>query len=101
MKTSFHTATFILLSIFSLAETIGLKIWERAMSLHAKCSLPVFVRSSKTSLAQAPDYFLGLAVICVLLDYRSTFPKAPAKSIKSRISSNSSPGSTEKWASFC
>lgn len=36
-------ATFILLSIFSLVETISLQIWERPLSWHAKCSLPVSV----------------------------------------------------------
>ena len=39
--TSLHTATFILLSIFSLVEAISVKIWERPLSWHAKCSLPV------------------------------------------------------------
>ena len=43
-----HTTTFIFLSLFSLVETIRLKIWERPMSWPAKCSLPVAVRGSKT-----------------------------------------------------
>jgi len=41
----------ILLSIFSIGETISLKIRERPLSWRAKCSLPVSVRGSKTSLA--------------------------------------------------
>ena len=47
--TCLHTTRFIL-SIFSLAETISLKIWERLLSWHAKCSFPVAVRSSKCRL---------------------------------------------------
>ena len=34
------TTVFTLLSIFSLTETISLKIWERTLSRYAKCSLP-------------------------------------------------------------
>ena len=46
--TCLDTTTFILLSVFSLVETISLKIWERPLSWRAKCSLPVAVRGSKT-----------------------------------------------------
>ena len=49
--TFLHTNTFILLTIFSLGESISLKIWERSLSWHAKCSLPVSIRGSKTSHA--------------------------------------------------
>ena len=50
-STCLHITTFLLLSIFSFAEEISLKIWDRPLSWHAKCSLPVSVRDSKTSLA--------------------------------------------------
>ena len=40
----FHTATVILLSIFSLVQTIS---WERPLSWHAKCLIPVSVRGSE------------------------------------------------------
>ena len=46
-----HTTIFILLSIFSIGETISLKIRERPLSWRAKCLVPVSVRGSKTSLA--------------------------------------------------
>ena len=45
-----HTTTFVLLSMFSLVETISLKICARLITRHAKCSLPVSVRGSKTPL---------------------------------------------------
>ena len=48
-----HTSTFILLSIFSLVETLCLKIWEKSLSCHARCSPLVSVRGSKVSLAWA------------------------------------------------
>ena len=35
----------------SLVETISLKSWKAALPWHAKCSLPVPVRGSKTSLS--------------------------------------------------
>ena len=38
------TTTFILLGIFSLVETISLKIWVGPLSQRAKCPLPVSVR---------------------------------------------------------
>ena len=46
--TCLHTTAFILLRIFSLVETISLKIWERPLR-NAKCSLPISIRYSKTS----------------------------------------------------
>ena len=46
-----HTTIFILFSIFSIGETISLKIRERPLSWRAKCSVPVSVRGSKPSLA--------------------------------------------------
>ena len=48
-----HTTTYVLLSIFSLVETISLKIWERPLSWHAKSLPSVPVRGSKASLALA------------------------------------------------
>ena len=41
------THVYIITYIFSRVETINLKIWERPLSLHAKCSLPVSVRVQK------------------------------------------------------
>ena len=50
--TCFHFAKFTSLSFFSLVETISsLQIWERPMSCHAKCSLPVAICSLETLLA--------------------------------------------------
>lgn len=39
--------------MFSLVKTISLKVCERSLSLHAKCSLLVSVRGSKNVLAYA------------------------------------------------
>lgn len=47
------TTTFISFSIFSLLETISLKMWERPRPWHVKCPLPVSFCCSKTSLAEA------------------------------------------------
>ena len=41
--TCLQTTPFILLSFFSLVETISLKIWETPLSWRAKCSLQVAV----------------------------------------------------------
>ena len=46
-----HITEFILLSIFSLVEAISLKIWERSLSWHARCSVPVSIHGSKMSCA--------------------------------------------------
>ena len=51
--TCFHTTTLKLLSTFWLAEMINLEFLARPLSWHAKRSLPVSVRSSKTSIAKA------------------------------------------------
>ena len=48
LLTCVHTTTFTLISIFSPLEMISIKIWETPLSWHAKCSLPVAVRVSKT-----------------------------------------------------
>ena len=43
-----HAAAFILiLKYLSLAETISLKMWERRLFWHEKCSFPASGRSSK------------------------------------------------------
>ena len=44
------------LSIFSLVETISLKIWKRPQSWHANCSLPISVRDSKTLRALSSPF---------------------------------------------
>ena len=49
--TCLQTSALILLSIFLLVGTVSLKIWERPLSWQEKCSLPISVRVSKTSLA--------------------------------------------------
>ena len=49
----FHNTTFVLLGIFSVAETISLKIWARPVSWPAKCLLLVSFRGSKTSVSLA------------------------------------------------
>ena len=48
LLTCLHTTTFTLLSIFCSLEMISLKICETPLPWHAKCSLPVAVRVSKT-----------------------------------------------------
>ena len=40
----------MLFSVFSLEETISLKMSVRSLSLYEKCLLPVSICSSKTSL---------------------------------------------------
>ena len=54
LLTCLHTTTFTLLSIFSPLEVIRVKIWETPLSWHAKCSLPVAVRVSKTRVLKLP-----------------------------------------------
>ena len=58
LLTCLHTTTFTLLSIFSLLEMISIKIWETPLSWHAKCSLPVAVRVSKTCVLKLPNMYL-------------------------------------------
>ena len=48
------TTTFTSLSIFSPLEISSRKIWESIRSWHAKCSLPVAVRVSKTRVLKFP-----------------------------------------------
>ena len=48
LLTFLHTITFTLLSIISSLETISKKMWAPENPRHAKCSLPVAVRVSKT-----------------------------------------------------
>ena len=55
LLTCFHTTTFTLLSIFSPLEMINTKIWETPLSWHAKFSLPVAVRVSKTRVLKLPN----------------------------------------------
>ena len=55
LLTCFYTTTFTLLSIFSPLQMISIKIWETPLSWHAKCSLPVAVRVSKTRVLKLPN----------------------------------------------
>ena len=55
LLTCLHTTTFTLPSIFSPLEMINIKMWETLLSCHAKCSLPVVVRASKTSVLNLPN----------------------------------------------
>ena len=48
LLTCLRTTTLTLLSTFSPLGMISIKIWETPLSWHAKCSLPVAVRVSKT-----------------------------------------------------
>ena len=48
LLTCLHKTTFTLPSIFSPLEMCGIKIWETLMPWHAKRSLTVAVRVSKT-----------------------------------------------------
>ena len=48
LLTCLHTITFTLFSIISPLETISKKSWAPENPSHAKCSLPVAVRVSKT-----------------------------------------------------
>ena len=59
--TCLHTTTFTLPSIFSPLEMISIKIWETPLSFHTKCSLPVAVRVSKTSVLKLPNLSLLLS----------------------------------------
>ena len=58
LVTCLHTTTLTLLSIFSPLEIIGIKIWETPLSWHAKCSLPVAVRLSKTWVLKLPNVII-------------------------------------------
>ena len=53
--TCLHTTTFTLRSTFSPSGKISMKIWETALCCHAKCSLPVAVRVSKTCVLKLPN----------------------------------------------
>ena len=55
LLTCLYTTTFKLLSIFSPLEMISIKIWETPLFWHAKCSLPVAVRVSKTRVLKLPN----------------------------------------------
>ena len=48
LTTCLHTTTFTLLSTISPLGMISMKIWETPLPWHAKCSLLVAVRVSKT-----------------------------------------------------
>ena len=56
LLTCFHATTFTLLSIFSplAPEMIRKKIWETPLTWHAKFSLSVAVRVSKTRVLKLP-----------------------------------------------
>ena len=54
LLTCFHATTFTLLSIFFPIEIISTKSWETPLSWHAKFSLPVAVRVSKTRVLKLP-----------------------------------------------
>ena len=54
-----QTNTFKLLSIFSPLEMSSIKIWGTIRSWHAKCSLPVAVRVSKTRVLKLPAKDVG------------------------------------------
>ena len=54
LLTCLHTTTFTLLSIVYLLEMISIKICETPLPWHAKCSLPVAVRVSKTRVLKLP-----------------------------------------------
>ena len=45
------TATFMLWSFFSIVETVSLKIWERQLPWHTKCSVLVAVLCSRMQLS--------------------------------------------------
>ena len=53
-----HTTIFTLLNIFSPLETSSTKIWETILFYHAKYSLPVAVRVSKTRVHKLPIMIL-------------------------------------------
>ena len=55
LLTCVHSTTVTLLSIFSPLEIISTKIWEIPLSWHAKSSLPVAVRVSKTRVLKFPS----------------------------------------------
>ena len=54
LLTCFHATTFTLLSIFSPSEMISTQIWETPLFWHARFSLPVAVRFSKTRVLKFP-----------------------------------------------
>ena len=62
-----HTTTFTLLSIFSPSAIGSIKSWETIRSWHAKCSLPVAVRVSKTRVFKLPIYTSYGALIALMI----------------------------------
>ena len=69
--TCLHIKIIILLSIFTLVETVSLKFRKRPLSWHAECAFPVLDRGSKTSLAlmkcYKPPNFFKLSLLPWLL----------------------------------
>ena len=63
----FHTTTFTLLSIFSPSAIGSIKSRETIRSWHAKCSLPVAVRVSKTRVFKLPIYTSYGALIALMI----------------------------------
>ena len=57
---------FVLLSVFTLIETIWPKMWAKPLSKNAKSPLPVDVCHLKTSLLKKP--WSGLSVSLVLIN---------------------------------
>ena len=55
LLTCLHTTTFTFPSIFSPLEMISVKMWETPLSWHAKFSLPVAVRVSKSRVLKLPN----------------------------------------------
>ena len=57
LSTCPHTTTFTLVSIFCPLEMSSIKIWEPIRSQHAKHSLPVADRVSKTCVLKLPNMY--------------------------------------------
>ena len=64
--TRLRTITSTLLSTFSPLGMIRINMWETPLSWHAKCSLPVAVRVSKTRLLKLPIVFITARTIASL-----------------------------------
>ena len=69
LLTCFHATTLTLLSIFSPLELISTKIWETPLSWHAKFSLPVAVRVSKTRVLKDGAYYCYYAYVLRISRY--------------------------------
>ena len=92
--TRLRTITFTLQSTFSPLGMIRIKLWETPLSWHAKCSLPVAVRVSKTHLLKLPNTVRKTLTSRIVSNKIYAVTKCPAKSERK-------PNFFNVWLSVC